>query len=133
VTLYVDSSAYLKLFINEADSEDAQTVLNQDGDWVAARHTAIEVRRVLARYLGGSELDHARESFARAWSRTTIRELDERTCEAAALIAEETSVRTLDALHLASARLEAGTITVVTYDRRMAAAARRLGMVVLGA
>lgn len=134
MTVYVDSSAYLKLFIEEVDSDSARALLEQQPDWVAARHTAVEVRRILARHFQGPALAEAREVFKEVWGRTSVHELDQPTCEVAASIAEETGVRTLDALHLAAAQLAGGIdITIVTYDRRMAAAARRLGMVVLGA
>jgi predicted nucleic acid-binding protein len=43
-------------------------------------------------------------------------------------------VRTLDALHLGAAeRVGGAALPFVTFDRRLAAAARRLGWTVLGA
>ena len=47
----------------------------------------------------------------------------------AAAWVEPVSVRSLEAIHLATAqRLEAGLEVIVTYDRRMAGAARMAGM-----
>jgi predicted nucleic acid-binding protein len=50
-----------------------------------------------------------------------------RLCEAAALIAVRTGARSLDALHLAAA-VAVGRPTVVSYDERLGAAARELGL-----
>jgi uncharacterized protein len=62
-----------------------------------------------------------------------IVELDEPTCENAAVIAEVNGVRTLDALHLAAARRVGGAaMTFLTFDLRQAQAARTLGFTVLG-
>ena len=63
----------------------------------------MEVRRNLARLLSGRELMAARAVFAEDLASFSVIELDEATCESAAMIAETTGVRTLDALHLAAA------------------------------
>ena len=52
--------------------------------------------------------------------------------ELAATIAEQTGVRTLDALHLGAARRLGATIGFLTFDVRQAVAARVLGFSVLG-
>lgn len=60
-------------------------------------------------------------------------ELDATTCESAAAVAEITGSRSLDALHLAAAvRANGRASTLVTFDARQAAAARALGLRVLG-
>ena len=52
----------------------------------------------------------------------------------AADLAEQLGVRSLDAIHLASARrLLVPALTFVTFDLRQAQAARTLGFTVLGA
>jgi predicted nucleic acid-binding protein len=49
-------------------------------------------------------------------------------------LAEATGARTLDAIHLASAgRVAAPSMRLVTFDVRMAAVARTLGLTVVGA
>lgn len=61
-------------------------------------------------------------------------EVDRVTCELAATIAEQTGVRSLDAVHLAAARRAGGNaITFLTFDLRQAQAARTLGFAVVGA
>jgi uncharacterized protein len=74
-----------------------------------------------------------RAVFGEDWRRITVVELDEVTCRLAADVAEQTGVRTLDALHLGAAtRLGPGVASILTYDIRQAQAARQLGFVVLG-
>lgn len=123
----------VKLYVEEPDSPHASELLADP--WATARHTFVEVRRTLALLLVGDELADARERFADDWDRTLVVELDAGLCERAAALAERTGVRTLDALHLAAAR-EAGAeegLPLVTFDRRLAGAARSLGWTVLGA
>lgn len=134
MSLYVDSSALLKRYVDEADSDAADSLLRSDPSLLTARHTSVEVRRNLARVLEGRPLSAARSAFARDLGALAIVELDEVTCETAAAIAEVTGVRTLDALHLAAAqRLGGPAVPFLTFDLRQAQAARSLGLTVVGA
>jgi len=132
MTIYVDSSALAKLYLDEPDS-DAATEILVDEHWTTARHAYVEVGRALHRALSGSPLRRARESFEDNWGDVQIVELDEKTCREAVDLAETTGVRTLDALHLAAAqRAGAPRLTFVTFDHRQAQAARLLGWTVVG-
>jgi predicted nucleic acid-binding protein len=133
VTLYVDSSALLKRYVEEPDSDRAVELLTSDPELVTGRHTVVEVRRNLARLLEPVAATAARAAFAVDLTAFAIVELDAATCELAATIAEQTGVRTLDALHLGAARRLGTTITVLTFDVRQAQAARALGFAVAGA
>jgi predicted nucleic acid-binding protein len=133
VTLYVDSSALLKRYVDEADSERAVELLASDDELVTGRHTWVEVRRNLARLLGPSEAAAARTSLTADAAAFAVIELDAATCELAATIAEQTGVRTLDALHLGAARRLGTALGFVTFDVRQAQAARSLGFAVVGA
>jgi uncharacterized protein len=133
MTLYADSSALLKRYVDEPDSEQAVELLASDPDLVAGRHTIVEVRRNLTVLLDGDALADARRAFEQDVAAFALVELDEQTCELAATIAEQTRVRTLDALHLGAAqRVGAHEITFLTFDLRQAQAARSLGFTVLG-
>lgn len=133
MSLYVDSSALLKRYVDEAESAACERFLLADPLWATARLTAIEVRRNLSRLLTGEPLSAARAAFEEDWRRSFIVELDEATCELAGEIAETTGARSLDALHLAAAtRLGRTSIDFLTYDLRQAQAARALGMTVVG-
>ena len=80
------------------------------------------------------DLSAARLAFDNDLRSISIIELDETTCESAAMIAETTGVRTLDALHLAAAqRVSAPGVGFLTFDLRQAQAARALGLMVVTA
>ena len=132
MTLYADSSALLKRYIDEADSDRAEALLAGDEALVTGRHTMVEVRRNLARLLDPVAAVAARATFQGDLRAFAIVELDTSTCELAATIAEQTGVRTLDALHLAAARRLGTALTFLTFDVRQAQAARALGLVVAG-
>jgi len=51
VSLYLDSSALLKRYVDEPDSDEANALLASDPSPLTARHTIVEVRRNLARLL----------------------------------------------------------------------------------
>lgn len=134
MSTYVDSSALLKRYVDEADSEAADALLRAGGALLTARHTVVEVRRNLGRLLSGRDLATARAAFADDLRSISIIELDAATCESAATIAETTGVRTLDALHLAAAqRISAPGVGFLTFDVRQAQAARSLGLTVVTA
>jgi uncharacterized protein len=134
VSLYVDSSALLKRYVEEPDSEAAESLLRSDPSLLTARHTIVEVRRNLARLLDEPDAAAMRSALARDLEALSIVELDSATCEGAAAIAEVTGARTLDALHLAAAqRVGGAAVPFLTFDLRQAQAARSLGLTVLGA
>lgn len=133
MTTYVDTSALLKRYIDEPDSDRAEELLAADPDLVTGRHTVVEVRRNLARLLSATGATSARASFSSDLESISIVELDAATCELAATVAEQTGVRTLDALHLGAAQRLGTGVTFLTFDVRQAHAARSLGLVVAGA
>lgn len=132
MTAYVDSSALLKRYVDEADSALADQLLASDPELVTGRHAVVEVRRNLARLLEPTAATAARAAFAEDLRAFAVVELDAATCELAATIAEQTGVRTLDALHLGAARRLGTTLTFVTFDVRQATAARAVGFAVAG-
>jgi predicted nucleic acid-binding protein len=132
---YVDASALLKVYVEERDSDEARALLADQARWASGRHTLVEVRRNLARLLDGAALREYRRWFETHWAEIEVIELSELVCERAAELAEVTRVRSLDALHLgaASAAGAEDGLPIVTFDRRLAEAARSLGWTVLGA
>jgi predicted nucleic acid-binding protein len=134
VSLYVDSSALLKRYVEEPDSEAAESLLRSDSSLLTARHTTVEVRHNLARLLDEPDAAAMRSAFAQDLEALSIVELDSATCDSAAAIAEVTGARTLDALHLAAAqRVGGAAVPFLTFDLRQAQAARNLGLTVIGA
>ncbi|MEX0650945.1 MAG: type II toxin-antitoxin system VapC family toxin [Actinomycetota bacterium] len=133
MSLYIDASAMLKLYLEEPESAVCEEIMVAVPAWLTGRHTVVEVRRNLSRLLDGQALAAARREFESDWRRTTIIELDATTCRHAAEIAEVTGVRSLDALHLGAARRIGSGLSFLTFDLRQAQAARSLGWTVLGA
>lgn len=134
MSIYADSSALLKRYLDEPDSGLARELLQSDPELATGRHTVVEVRRNLARALTDRDAKHARALFSEDLKYLAVIELDAATCELGATISETTGARSLDALHLAAAqRAGGGEITFLTFDRRQAQVARNLGFSVAGA
>lgn len=134
MSLYADSSAVLKRYLDEPDSESARALLQSDPSLLTARLTIVEVRRNLGIHLADEQAAQARRAFSEDLPAFSIVEVDETTCSLAASIAETTGVRSLDSFHLAAARRAGGEgLSFLTFDLRQAQAARSLGFTVLGA
>lgn len=132
--MYVDSSALLKCYVAEPESDQVRGILGASDVLVTARLTQIEVRRDLARLLSSVEHHAARAAFRVDLGAFVLIELDAAVHDRAADIAEHLGVRTLDALHLAAAQRGGGPGSAfLTYDLRQAQGARALGLTVLGA
>ncbi len=122
--IYVDTSVALAHLLAE-DRRPPDDLW--EADLVTSRLLEYEMwSRLHARSLGRSHGDYARQMLARfAWL-----ELDPTVLERARHPFPE-PVRTLDALHLASAlflRDHGEQIEVATYDRQMATAAEAVGL-----
>ena len=135
MTLYADSSALLKLYLEEPESDLAEEILRADPRWLTAYHSLVEVRRNLARTFDGEPLRVAQRQFAADWDALEAVELGAELCADAAELSERTGVRTLDALHLGAAVVAGAPdgVPIVTFDHRLADAARSLGWNVLPA
>src|SRR5579864_4963049 len=129
VRLYLDSSALVKLVQREPESEALRRYLrsHRDDERVASELVRVEVvRSVLSG--GPAAVAHARRQLGRLYLMVMDRDLLDR----AATLAPGSLLRSLDAIHLATAQVVGAELrAVVTYDQRMAGAAQALGMVVV--
>lgn len=133
MSLYLDSSALLKRYIDEPDSSRYDAILDSDTVWLTCRLTWVEVWRNLGRRLAGPDASVARDAFRADWQRLAVVEIDAVLAEDAGRVADLTGSRSLDALHLAALeRVGPSGIALVTADLRQAQAARTLGWTVLG-
>lgn len=134
MSVYAEASAVLKVYVDEPDSQRASELLG-GRPWASGSHTYVEVRRNLARLLSGPALEDSRREFLHAWADVDVVQLTEAVIEASAAAAETTGARSLDALHLGAASMAGADdgLPIVTFDRRLASAARSLGWTVLGA
>jgi predicted nucleic acid-binding protein len=123
VTVYLDASALVKLVAAEAETDALAAYLAEHRSQATSVVGLVEVTGAAARRPGV-----ARERVEDVLGRVAAIGLDLPVATAAGSISSAT-LRTLDAIHLASAALLGVDLeAVVTYDRRMADAARALGM-----
>jgi len=128
---YLDASAIVKLIVPEEESPALLALLGEFDGLVSSALAAVEVHRVVLRGLRATPdaaiLQRARQVLAGIH----LLRLDQEVLNAAAELRPET-LRTLDALHLASAMTLEGDLTAfIVYDDRLAAAARQAGLQVL--
>ena len=119
---YVDSSAIVKLAIREPESTALRRYLRRRGPLVSSALARTEVLRAL--------LPAGDEAVARG--RSVLQRLDlvrvsDRVLNAAAVL-RPPALRSLDAVHLATAQQLGPDLTVlVSYDDRMVTSAKQLG------
>jgi predicted nucleic acid-binding protein len=122
--LYLDSSAFVKLVVDETESTAVRTFLADR----AARRVSSALLRTESlrsiRHLGPDALATVREGLRRV----DLIGIDDRILDAAGIL-EPQVLRTLDAIHLATAMAVGDDLEViVTYDERMVEAARLMGL-----
>ncbi len=124
--IYLDSSAIVKLAIREPESGALRQCLRGRRPWVSSALARTEVMRALLPH-GES----ARKAGRRALASVDLLRVDNRVLDlAGGLLPFE--LRTLDAIHLASAqRLGVDLGRLCTYDDRMREAAEALGIAVV--
>lgn len=132
MTLYVDTSALMKRYVSEPDSDVAEQLMGSDPVLVTSRLTEIELRRNLTRLVERERLTSVRRSVQSDLHSFAVIDLDAVTCNEAARIAEQTLCRSLDALHIAAARRVGNETTFLTFDIRQGQAARSAGLAVIG-
>lgn len=121
---YLDTSAALKLLIEEAQSAPlAESIDHERPDLVACLLLETELRRCAHRI---DEL--TQEAVSEFLTGIDLYEVPPPLFTEAGLL-PGADLRSLDALHLAAA-VRVSADRVVTYDRRMALAANKLGSVV---
>jgi len=124
--IYLDSSAIVKLVVREAESAALIRYLRRRRPLVSSALARTEVARSLLP-LGVAAGQRAEDVLARI---ELIRLNDRVLTTAGAILPPD--VRSLDAIHLATAKLLGPELKrLVTYDARMASAARALGLVVV--
>jgi predicted nucleic acid-binding protein len=125
LAVYLDSSALVKLIVEEAESKALARHLRARPVRVSCALARVEV--VLAvRPHGDAATRRARQLL----DRVSLLRLDDVLLDAAVALGGP-ALRSLDAIHLAAAQtLGRGLDEVVTYDQRMTSAAEVLGLAV---
>ena len=136
MTVYFDTSALLKLVVEEDGSETAAALWDGADAVVTSRLAYPEGRAALAaaRRMGRLTapcLGAAKLAFASLWRQLWLLELTDRIAFLAGDLAEQRSLRGYDAVHLASAMSAfGGEFVLATWDRDLASAALALGFAV---
>jgi predicted nucleic acid-binding protein len=119
---YLDSSAIVKVVVREPESAALRRCLRRRRPLLSSTLARAEVLRAL-QPAGDSAVGRGREMLARI---DLVRVNDRVLSQAGTM--KPAALRTLDAIHLTTAGLLGAELrTVVTYDDRMADAAKRLG------
>lgn len=135
-TAYFDSSAFVKLLVDEPGSDLAARLWDEVDVVVSSRLADPEVHAALAAALRAGRLTEeaelrARTVWAEYWSATRVVELTEPVGASAASLTAELVLGGADAVHLASALVLTGAAPVmVAWDVRLRTAAAAAGLAV---
>lgn len=124
-SIYLDSAAVVKLVHAENETQALREWLDEriDSPWTSSALLEVEAFRALARYApeSASRLHHVLDQVNLIDIDVNIRIL--------AQTIKPTTVRSLDAIHLATA-LRVRPTSLITYDKRLADTARETGLTV---
>ena len=122
---YLDSSAILKTIFDEQERPDLLRFLNSQS--TSSRLSKIEVRRTVARLVPTKTAEVNLEL-----DKINFLPISNPILMAAENFSSEITVRTLDAIHIATVMSLEGSIEgLITYDRQMIANAKLLGIKVI--
>ena len=121
---YLDTSAFVKTITAEPESAAIVRFLQQWPGRASSKLLRLEALRTMRR-LGPEPTARTRAQL----QHVVLIDVDDRILDTAALL-EPAALRSLDAIHLATAQLLGADLgVIVTYDERMAAGARALGFI----
>jgi predicted nucleic acid-binding protein len=132
VRVYLDSSALIKRSVAEPESDALDTALDRhvadEAALVSSSLAWVEVSRALRARLNAADRDEVNDAIEVALSGIAERPMTAEVVSLARRI-DPTVLRSLDAIHLATAVLLDADV-IVTYDDRLAEAARHNGLAV---
>lgn len=134
---YFDTSALTKILLNEIDAPVAADLWRASIAVATSRVTYAEARASLgaaarAGRVDGDGLERSRARLENLWRRLYVIDVTDLTVRMAGDLAERHALRGFDALHLATSLALGAGSTFVTWDRRLADAARDRGLAVGG-
>lgn len=136
MTLYLDTSSLVKLYVTEAGSEVVRQLVGDANVVVTSVVAYAETRAALARLrregrLTASKLTSAKREFDEQWPTYLTLEATDPLCRAAGELAEKYSLRGFDSIHLASfaevsRRAGADDTRFSSFDDRLNQAAQKV-------
>jgi len=131
--LYVDTSAILKRYFSEKESDECDAIFAQHSLFCFSRLGIAETVINLRSKLSAQEFTMAARLFEADTSAFTIIEFDKEICQGAIAVSDGRNQATLDSIHIASAlKFKRQGIRFFTYDRAQALSAKRAGLATIG-
>jgi predicted nucleic acid-binding protein len=129
--LYLDTSTVLRAVVEAGMSPEVEERLREAEVLVTSRLSLVESARAFIRLrltaaTTEPRLADAERQVAALWARCVLWELTPAVCDLAARVAPTMSLRTLDALHLATfvlARTRVEGLELLSFDERLQSAA----------
>lgn len=138
--LFCDTSALIKLLIDEPGSDQVHHAAERAGLIAACRITWVEAMAAMARRQrddprSADAIEQARQRLSQLWSSFTVVEVNQQLVEAAGRFADVFALRADDSVQLAAAHalqtMSAQAVTFACFDRRLNQAAQLLQLAVL--
>ena len=132
MTVFVDTSALVRRYVDEPDRELVITTMAGESLWVASAIARTEAMVTLHQVAAGPR-QQARlwTSFREDWDAFAVVPVDDRCLGRAAELGSQFGVRLVDAIHLAAADRLPRPIRYLTFDRHQIPAAAALGFEVI--
>lgn len=137
MTLYLDTSTLVKLYLDEPDADDIQVLVDEAHVLVTSCLAYAEARATFARrrrerHMTTAEAATAVKQLDADWPRFVVIDASDELARAAGRLAEAHGLRGADAIHLASFetllnRCEDTDVQFSCADDRLSKAARTLG------
>lgn len=140
MTLYLDTSALVKLYAREEGSTEVKRAVTEAGSLATSLVAYVEARSAFARKRRFGDIDdtalrHYKREFEQDWTRFNRLPVDATTIRRAGDLAERYRLRAYDAVHLATAELfqEAvrAAVNFVSFDDTLNGAAARHGFTLI--
>ncbi len=135
--LFCDTSALIKLYVEEAFSSDMERLAGQSSALAVSRVTWVESMAALSRRAreqprDAKEIEDCKQDLRASWSRFVVIEVTQALVEVAGELADTFALRAYDSVQLASARLLKQRVpedlVFACFDRRLQNAASMMGM-----
>ena len=131
MTLFLDSSAIVKRYVDETGTRSVLALMEADPDWVASAAALAESEIALCHRVPQETLASTLvQALRRDWLHFDVVPTDDECLTRAAEIGSRYGTRAMDSIHLAAADRLPRPVTFVTFDRRQAEAATSLGLAV---
>lgn len=129
MTLFVDSSALVKRYVDEPGRDAVLAAMGDDEVWVASALARTEAALCLARVAATPrQNERLQRLLAADWDAFHVVPVDDRCLATAAEIGANFGLRVVDAIHLAAASRLPAPVRYLTLDPRQVSAAVALDL-----